>query len=86
MDLTMVDLGVLADPLHSAEAEPAALRIARFFAELPEHFDRGLPADQIFARGEFIRAVAAHWPAGPTRPQEISALLERYGDPDAPRV
>ena len=86
MDLTMVDLGLLADPLHCAEAEPAALETARFFAELPEHFGRHLPVEQVVARNEFIRAVAAHWPPGLTRPHEVSRLLERYGDLGAPEV
>ena len=84
MDLTMVDLALLADPVHCMEAEPAALDIARFFAELPAHLDTWLPADQIFARTLFIRAVAAHWAAGPARPREINLLVERYGEPDAP--
>ncbi len=79
----MVDLGLLADPLHCVEAEPAALDIARFFAELPARFDKGLPAEQVLARMEFIRAVTAHWPAGPARPREINLLAQRYGEPDA---
>ena len=68
MDLTLVDLGLLADPIRCIEAEPAALDAARFFAELPAHFDKGLPPEQIFARTEFIRAVVSHWPTGPARP------------------
>ena len=83
MDLTMVDLGLLADPVRCSEAEPAALETARFFAELPAHFDRHLSIEQSVARIVFIRAVAAHWPAGPTRPREVILLLERYGDPGA---
>ena len=82
MDLTMVDLGLLANPIRCVEAEPAALDTARFFAELPAHLDKGLHADQIFARRLFIRAVAAHWPAGPARPREINLLVGRYGEPD----
>jgi hypothetical protein len=80
MDLTMVDLGLLADPVRCGEAEPAALETARFFAELPVYFDNGLPAEQVFARSEFIRAVVAHWPAGPARPHEINRLVARYGE------
>ena len=86
MDLTMVDLGMLADPVHCVEAEPAALKIARLFAELPAHFDHGLPTEQVVARAEFIRAVAAHWPAVSARPLDITLLIERYGDADAPTV
>ena len=83
MDLIMVDLGLLADPVRCIEAEPAALETARFFAELPARFDKGLPADQIVARREFVRAVAAHWPPGPARPREIDLVIQRYGEPDA---
>ena len=56
MDLTMVDLGLLADPFRCSEAEPAALEVARFFAELPAHFDLALPEEQLVARTEFIRS------------------------------
>ena len=80
MDLTRVDLGLLADPVRCVEAEPAALETARFFAELPAHFDKGLPEEQILARTVFIRVVVAHWPAGPARPPEINHLVARYGE------
>ena len=86
MDLTMVDLGLLADPLRCLEAEPAALEIARFFAELPATFDGGLPAEQVLARTTFIRAVVTHWPDGPTRPLEVTRLVERYGESGAADV
>jgi hypothetical protein len=86
MDLTMVDLGLLADPLRCSEMEPAAIKTARFFLDLPAQLDRHRPAEQILARAEFIRAVAEHWPAGPTRPPEVTLLLERFGDPRASNV
>lgn len=33
MDLTMIDLGLLADPLHCIGVEPAALETARFVGD-----------------------------------------------------
>ena len=86
MDLTMYDLGLLADPLRCSEVEPAALEAARFFVELPELFDRQLSIEEQVARTEFARALAAHWPAGPTRPHEVTLLLERYADSREPSV
>ena len=80
MDLTMVDLGALADPARCADAEPSALEMARFFVELPAQFERALSREQRAARALFIRVVAAHWPADGTRPREISALLQRYAE------
>ena len=86
MDLTMYDLGLLADPLRRSEVEPAALEAARFFVELPAMFDRQLSVEELVARTEFTRAVAAHWPAGPTRPHEVTLLVERYGESREPNV
>jgi hypothetical protein len=82
MDLTMVDLGLLADPGRCAEVETAALETARVFAKLPALLERRLSSDELAARAEFIRLVAAHWPADPNRPDEITALVQRYGEPD----
>ena len=86
MDLTMIDLDLLMDPARCAEVEPAALQGARFFSDLSQHLDHLLPAEQLFARREFVRLAAAHWPAGPKRPEEITALIERFGESDTVRT
>jgi len=80
MDLTEIDLDWLNDPARRAEVEPMILQGARFMAEFPPQFERQRQADEILARAEFVRRVATHWPAGPTRPAEVTMLVERFGE------